>query len=1034
MGLSNETHLVNSNDQQELNRVLQLIQAKYDRAINNVQVGAVDNSTSIKNISERVSNNETTINNITLADILSDDYISRQEKPSFVKIYNEAISDHDSLVATAGSYGIVSELKLYTDSYTTLTTFVLALDPAYNDYTKDTYLGEGGGKKLLGYFNDIYKYRTQLRQAIDAVVKGYFDDIFSDDKLTPGDKVQVASMYQDIKQVQNQIWATYAQLYQGSTPDQILSMAGNRTLKEYNDLIADLESSNNYGLGYWPENKGDKHWCNATQDPINSPHYNGQYAPTFLNWDYGWYDAHKQDTLDLGVGGGAKLRAKFLAIRGKSLLVNLNVAYINTILGISSDATNLMSQWLLAAQFLVWDGTLGKYVLGKGTTIGNGYITTQMLAADTIFSKNLVVANFENYIPNFSSEMPYKATDVSVPWPNTLLDSPDYEARGLVTDAQNSRSGTHCRVISPGKELVLTKPIQVASDDNYYFEAWIKGGDPILNIKINDETTPSMFNPTSYLYATDTKWNISATALNDQWKGETQSSLDTKFKVSIDDYYKLPKISQRISDYDQTVIRGGRPVTTTFEYYSNPTFLEFSHIYNRAYREVVQYVDSSDYIDPNTQLVDPGFKWITVKRAQLGTTALSFPQSTLQIGALPGYSVYPSETDVPATPADSSVYRKYNCTTTVVETNSKTLDFITHGLPTTARTIQFVIKNNSPTYNMYVDDMYARKMLDARIICDGILEASKIITAELRSILVSAMVIKTQVYEQEWDDTLGEYYATTGAAMLSDTPRAMLVAEDGLKVGKHIIGEVFTEVNRFQTSNLVGGIEGIKFNCERTESWSYVVDSNPETFRSVSGYNVNWDWCNISNRLDSWGLLSANISTGSSLVQGTNAKINRNSVFDFPDGFLVITNFITGRNVDYNGVATGTLEFALSANTPIPSIGRTPTLTFDWGYYFWNNTVPNGSNVQFQYDVYNSANGRRIGSQTAYVANPTVGPSWQTVNINISSLLNYRTSIAPGLPGNITLLIKMPKISTAQYYDYIPNPYFLAFDNFSLVM
>lgn len=956
---NNATFTANSTETPEVNRVLQLIQKKYDDMFGLLSTTVDSHEKAIIASSSSASDG----NDPTLEQILDDDWLTKTEKPTFIKIYHEAIDDHDSLIASANLYGIIGEKENYETAYTVLVSFVTSLNPKYDDTTQNTYLGPGGGKILLGYFKDLYKYRGELRAAIDAIINGIFDDIFSDDKLTPPEKRVLTTMYQSIKQQQNSIWGVIASNRPGDTPSQIMDTEPD--VKAYVDSIKNLESSLNFGLGYYPINSNDKHWDNARIDSVNGPNYSGVDQPTFCNWNYGWKDTHKDDTLALGTGNGAKLRSLFMAVNAKAVLLQLKANYLNTILKISSDATDLMSKWLNLAQFLQYDSALQKYVLGARTTIGPNYITSQMMAADTIFAKNLVVGNFDNYIPNFNSEMDYDVKDPSKPWPDTSATSPDYESRLVVKDLTNSRSGTRCRLLSPGQTLVLTKKIAVVSEENYYFEAWCKGGKPKIEIRLNGETASSLLDPASCMYKAGTDYGARIVPQNSI--GSTSAGSLDSIVVNASDVSRIPQYSTETSDYP-----------SGNGYYSRASYLELVSDFNSNTRETVLITSVSDYVDPNTGLVDSRYKKLNVKRGQLGTTPGTFFQGTVKLSPRIGVSDVPSATMNAANPADQTAYKKFYCSTVIVQANPTTWDLNTKGLPTTVKSIEFIITNTGTT-PMFVDDMYARKMLDARLLCDGIIEASKILTAELRSVLITGDLIKTTVFDVLPDslDLEMPWYANTGAGMISGSPRAMLVAENGLKVGRRIIGDAFVEFNRFQSASTVGGLAGFSFSEPQMYSFMW-----PDPLvGSVEHRGINYTWCN-GDRETFWGTLTP--GPLGNTIQFTQPRDS----FEFPNGFLyVIDNPLLGNKCVVSAVA----------NTPVPSLGRTYTLKFDWG-------VPRAGNSSFQFKIINTRNNAFLGPFTRSYNTGGSGYLWTTESFNINQLLQFRNSTHAGDIGCINIV------------------------------
>lgn len=116
---------------------------------------------------------------------------------------------------------------------------------------------------------------------------------------------------------------------------------------------------------------------------------------------------------------------------------------------------------------LIVDGSItAAKILAHSITAGQilaGAIGATEIAAGSIYAKHLLVANFDNLIPNPNSETPAPAGG----W---LAGS--YEAAGLVSGT--GYSGTRSRYAPAGNILQLTPLIPVLTGDSFYFEAYIR--------------------------------------------------------------------------------------------------------------------------------------------------------------------------------------------------------------------------------------------------------------------------------------------------------------------------------------------------------------------------------------------------------------------------------------------------------------------------------------------------------------------------------------------------------------------------------
>jgi len=94
-----------------------------------------------------------------------------------------------------------------------------------------------------------------------------------------------------------------------------------------------------------------------------------------------------------------------------------------------------------------------------GTLIEDASIKTPALAANIIFAKNMIVANFDNLIPNPTSEQDITAGSVT-----------EFEAIGISTT--RAYKGSKSRECFTMGTLTLTPKIPVAVGDQYFYQGW----------------------------------------------------------------------------------------------------------------------------------------------------------------------------------------------------------------------------------------------------------------------------------------------------------------------------------------------------------------------------------------------------------------------------------------------------------------------------------------------------------------------------------------------------------------------------------
>jgi len=95
-----------------------------------------------------------------------------------------------------------------------------------------------------------------------------------------------------------------------------------------------------------------------------------------------------------------------------------------------------------------------------GTKITDGAITSNLVAANAIFAKQLVVANFDNLIPNPNSEL-------------DLTSMPSGGWEGIAISSADKRTGSKSRLVS-STTTTITPFIPVAVGDQYLFTSYVK--------------------------------------------------------------------------------------------------------------------------------------------------------------------------------------------------------------------------------------------------------------------------------------------------------------------------------------------------------------------------------------------------------------------------------------------------------------------------------------------------------------------------------------------------------------------------------
>lgn len=208
---------------------------------------------------------------LTLEGILADDKIITTEKAAFNSYTTAITTEQTGLDAEADTWKC--SRTAYDNAITALLAAIAALDPPTSDMAHDTVLASGGGATLLALFRAIYSARDALKEAIQAAKTGGIGDPFSDDILTPQDKRQIKTYWNEIINDQT-----------GANGLDAQADAAGCSRTSYDGTITTLE---------------------AYLDALTGT---GGWEPTGNDWrDY-------TSTYALPGGGGAALRALFVAV------------------------------------------------------------------------------------------------------------------------------------------------------------------------------------------------------------------------------------------------------------------------------------------------------------------------------------------------------------------------------------------------------------------------------------------------------------------------------------------------------------------------------------------------------------------------------------------------------------------------------------------------------------------------------------------------------------------------------------------------
>lgn len=100
-----------------------------------------------------------------IANITDDALLSKNEKPSVKKEYDEIIAEQFGIDAEATRYAVTTQKTTYDDAITALTSYITGLDPAYDDYTENTTIVRA---TFITKFNDVYLAKQALINKIHS--------------------------------------------------------------------------------------------------------------------------------------------------------------------------------------------------------------------------------------------------------------------------------------------------------------------------------------------------------------------------------------------------------------------------------------------------------------------------------------------------------------------------------------------------------------------------------------------------------------------------------------------------------------------------------------------------------------------------------------------------------------------------------------------------------------------------------------------------------------------------------------------------
>ena len=374
--------------------------------------------------------------------IFDDDKLTPPEKvlleQKVAQLYTEKFTATTGVNAQADTYGV--SRTNYDAAWAALMAKLAALT-GWNSTTRvwtyrttTLFLGIGGGAVLCNAFLLVAQTRDIILGKINNLISGTLSDIYSDDVLTPPEKQIVQEEVSKIILNQTSINADAVSA----------GLSSDSTLLAYNNAVTALKVC----LAKHPIGIADKHWCLSSN---------------------AWYTSHLSDTLALGTGGGAELRALVLSVTSKALALTFLNAYCQMRLASTAQATALMADWLV--KYGLIDSSTG--TINANTKILPGSITTPLLAANIMFAKQMVIGNFDNLVPNGTSEMtPPVQVNGTTTWLDVTATSADVEARCVQTG--NARNGLYCRQVLAGTEVTVSKRIPVEKGTRFGFDAYVK--------------------------------------------------------------------------------------------------------------------------------------------------------------------------------------------------------------------------------------------------------------------------------------------------------------------------------------------------------------------------------------------------------------------------------------------------------------------------------------------------------------------------------------------------------------------------------
>lgn len=398
--------------------------------------------------------------NAVLANIASDDVLSAGEKGAVIQDYNVLTSEQAGIDAQATAYGV--SRTAYDNAISALTSYLGGLSPAWNNASVDTPII---GSTFRVKFADCYTTRQAVLNAIYAAAKA-----LADAAQSTGDQINSPNYLSNAAKIAlRQQWD--AEAYQQAQLNTQASAAGVSS-SAYGNAISALSTA--LVSAGAPAN-----WATTWPNGTTSGPWSGIVTTIRDAWSTIAQERVKLQNAIAAADATAKANSaqtSAVTTAANDALSKMNSAILQAQLhqvAFASSALPALPNASYPAGYLAQTTDNRKYQVNAGGTAWGEITQAAVGIFGQIVAAQLTVVNFDNLIPNPTSEMGAAAAGMNP------------EGNGLVNNT--ARTGNWCRSLTSGYDLILSRDIPCSPGDMFLFSGYAvcnKSADSNLAVKM----------------------------------------------------------------------------------------------------------------------------------------------------------------------------------------------------------------------------------------------------------------------------------------------------------------------------------------------------------------------------------------------------------------------------------------------------------------------------------------------------------------------------------------------------------------------